>query len=306
MKKGGPSHPKTLALAHALGVPRVYALGILEQLFHWAYEYCPRGDIGKWPNPVIAGAVEWTKDVDILINGLISSGWLDKCQNNRLIIHDWKDHAPTWLKGALGRKGETFAVLDLISSNLSIGATTSPTYGATIAGRVGKGKGKVRKDEVDVVVDKWNTFAEKTGLNVVKRMNSQRISKTKLRLSTEGFSFDEILDIIPKCPFLLGHKEDWKVSFNWLIANDENWVKVIEGSYISKDDQNNGRPSNEPKWFGNNTVLAGELRDIIISMKNDEEPSSLIKDTISEKMVALGADPDKEFESLMEYMEKQK
>ena len=44
------------------------------------------------------------------------------------------------------------------------------------------------------------------------------------------------MNIIAKTPFLKGvNKRGWKVDFDWLIANDTNYVKVLEGKYKQED-----------------------------------------------------------------------
>jgi hypothetical protein len=64
MRRAALRHPKTLALAALLGIPRTHAVGILECLFDWAADAAPQGNIGKWKNIVIAGALDWTGDPD--------------------------------------------------------------------------------------------------------------------------------------------------------------------------------------------------------------------------------------------------
>jgi hypothetical protein len=47
MKRGTPEHPKTAHLMAALSIPRPYAVGILELLWHFTARYAPRGDVGR-------------------------------------------------------------------------------------------------------------------------------------------------------------------------------------------------------------------------------------------------------------------
>ncbi len=107
MKRGTPDHPKTEALSIALGIDGAKAVGTLELLWHFTAKFAPQGDIGKWPDDAIAKAVRWS-DKDgtpaQLVRGLVNSGWLDYCQQRRLIVHDWDDHADESVKKALKRK----------------------------------------------------------------------------------------------------------------------------------------------------------------------------------------------------------
>lgn len=108
MKREGLRHPKTLDLMSRLSINRREAIGLLDLLLDWAMDYAPCGDIGKWSNGVIAGAVEWTGNADDLVNALVGSGWLDENDLHRLVIHDWPDHAPTFHRAKLKKLGLEF------------------------------------------------------------------------------------------------------------------------------------------------------------------------------------------------------
>lgn len=93
MKRGTPSHPKTLDLAAYLRLERWGAVGILEGLFHFVATYARRGDIGRMTDRQIATGVGWEGDPEQLVEGLVSAGWLDACPCHRLRLHDWPEHA---------------------------------------------------------------------------------------------------------------------------------------------------------------------------------------------------------------------
>jgi len=93
MKRGGPMHPKMLALANGLGIERCHAVGIIESIWHFAGQYARRGDIGRHDDAAIADAIGWTGDATKLIEVLVAKRWLDRCPCHRLRIHDWPDHA---------------------------------------------------------------------------------------------------------------------------------------------------------------------------------------------------------------------
>jgi hypothetical protein len=78
MKRGTPDHPKVYALAEALGIRRPAALGHLELLFHFAAQYAPRGDAGRYPDKRIAAATGWPGKAEKLIESLVTTGWLDR------------------------------------------------------------------------------------------------------------------------------------------------------------------------------------------------------------------------------------
>lgn len=93
MKRGGPAHPKTLALAAILGIERWGAVGIVESLAHFAMAYSRRGDIGRHRDAAIAEGIGWRGEPARLIEALVESGFLDTCPCHRLRIHDWPHNA---------------------------------------------------------------------------------------------------------------------------------------------------------------------------------------------------------------------
>jgi hypothetical protein len=119
LKRGTPDHPKLLALARALGVHRVVAVGTLELLWHWTARYAPRGDVGRYPDESIAQGVLWDGDPSALTRALAASGWLDECSEHRLIVHDWAQHADDATKKHLSRNNLQFACVSRQSPDKS-------------------------------------------------------------------------------------------------------------------------------------------------------------------------------------------
>lgn len=87
------------------------------------------------------------------------------------------------------------------------------------------------------VVDLWNSFCEKHPvLTKIKEVSEKRRLKLKKRYEKESFrNFQAILSEFEKQPFLLGENErKWTAGIDWLVENDTNYVKVLEGFYMSK------------------------------------------------------------------------
>ena len=65
--------------------------------------------------------------------------------------------------------------------------------------------------------------------------------KRKQKLTTRWQEFEKVgepyevwqklVEIIKNSKFLLGEAGDWKCSFDWLVDNSTNWLKVYEGHY---------------------------------------------------------------------------
>ena len=100
-------HTKLKRLVRALKVPQYAAVGILESLWHLTAREAPEGNIGKLSNEDIAAWIDWECDSDDLIAALVTAGWIDHDTDNRLVIHDWHEHADDATKLAMKRKAAT-------------------------------------------------------------------------------------------------------------------------------------------------------------------------------------------------------
>jgi hypothetical protein len=97
-------HTKLKRLVRALKVPQYAAVGILESLWHLTAREAPEGNIGKLSNEDIAIWIDWDGDSDALIYALVASGWIDEDEYQRLMIHDWQEHADDATKKAMDRQ----------------------------------------------------------------------------------------------------------------------------------------------------------------------------------------------------------
>ena len=96
-------------------------------------------------------------------------------------------------------------------------------------------------DELQTFVKVWNEYAEKFNLTRVEKLTKSRRNKLKTRLRenpTFLMAFDKALQQLEDNSFLRGeNKNGWKINFDWLISNDTNYVKVIEGAYKDKAEE---------------------------------------------------------------------
>ena len=109
MKTGTAAHPKFMRLMQESGLSRPLCVGLLELTWHFAYEYSPSGDIGKWDDALIEENVGWTGERGVWISTLCATGWLCASKEHRLVIHDWPDHIPEFIKKRHQRRGLTMA-----------------------------------------------------------------------------------------------------------------------------------------------------------------------------------------------------
>lgn len=100
---------KFAKLKRRLKLSQWQTIGVLEAIWLFTQHNAPDGAIGRHCNDDIAAWCEWDGDADDLIDSLVFSGWLDECQDNRLVVHDWAEHCPTFIKGNFSKHGREFA-----------------------------------------------------------------------------------------------------------------------------------------------------------------------------------------------------
>lgn len=86
----------------------------------------------------------------------------------------------------------------------------------------------------------WNLMAREKGLTKVISIPKTRENKLRSRFQEEPFrqNIEKIFAEIKDSDFLLGQNDrNWKIDFDWLIENDRNYLKVLEGKYKNKEAQ---------------------------------------------------------------------
>lgn len=81
------------------------AVGLLERLWHCASSDAIRGDIGRLSDDEIAEAIGWFGSAKEIVAILVETRWLDVSEQYRLVVHDWHDHAPTYVRGNAAKVG---------------------------------------------------------------------------------------------------------------------------------------------------------------------------------------------------------
>jgi hypothetical protein len=81
---------------------------------------------------------------------------------------------------------------------------------------------------VEPYKDLWNLFASETGLSPIKKINTTRQKKWNIRIKEESFDFVGVLRLAKDSEFI--RSGSW-FGFDWVIENDSNYLKVLEGNY---------------------------------------------------------------------------
>ena len=142
MKRGTPQHPKTYALARALGCRRAEAVGYLELLWHFTAQYAPCGDIGRHSDDAIESGCDWGGASGALVVALSETRWLDVSTTNRLVVHDWHEHADQGVRNHLQAQRKSFVTT---KGRTRVGPTLNPSrtlvQPGSDQGSQGKGNG---------------------------------------------------------------------------------------------------------------------------------------------------------------------
>jgi hypothetical protein len=88
----------------------------------------------------------------------------------------------------------------------------------------------------------WNSL--RGPLPQVREFTDSRRRKIKVRM-TQGLTLAKFEEVVRRCvstPFLVGENDrGWQADFDWLIENDTNMAKVMEGKYEHGGNGGNGR-----------------------------------------------------------------
>lgn len=106
MKVGTLNHLKTKRLKRRLNIPLYQTVGLLETLWQITTESADAGDIGRFSDEDIALALEWEGDPGELVAAMVETGWLDHDPVHRLVVHDWLDHAPEFIKERVRKRDQ--------------------------------------------------------------------------------------------------------------------------------------------------------------------------------------------------------
>lgn len=274
MKHQTPESMKFRKLQRRLGVSRLVTVGTLELLWLATQKNAPQGDIGRFSDEELAVECEWEGDPSALVNALVECGWLDRCREHRLVVHDWEEHAPGWVKRQLARHKRSFVT---VSRLLPV---TDDTQEATPKERKGKEtqpnltKGKETQPNLSVNEDvdgqritpedflaRWNAFAKKTPkISPIRSLTKDRKKKLATRLAESGW-LDTFKISLKQLPLGETEGSTWQPGFDWLIRNETNAARLAEGefSWRNKDD-----PARE-KRQANLRRIAAEQREVEIA-----------------------------------------
>jgi len=110
-------------------------------------------------------------------------------------------------------------------------------------GKEGKGKERKGKEEegeaasptARLLFDLWNKHATQSKMLLARELSRIRSAKCLKRLNERPIGeWEQVFSQVAKTPFLMGNNQrKWRASFDWIIDNSDNAIKVLEGKYDS-------------------------------------------------------------------------
>ncbi len=130
-------------------------------------------------------------------------------------------------------------IITLLSNSTIPMAITDNTYSQFRK----KPMNKNDKENIININNILSHFSEKKCFSKVNKLTDSRKKKLLARLQEQGEeNIIKAIDIASESDFLKGKNDrNWKMDFDWLIANDTNIVKVLEGKYCNKTKEEKGR-----------------------------------------------------------------
>jgi hypothetical protein len=262
-----PRHTKVRKLIRRLGAQGMVSL---LWLWLYAADSRQTGVLVGMTAEDIELAAEWPGESGQFVAVLKELRWLDEDDSGALSLHDWADWQP-WIVHAPERsesarvaataRWEDAARMHTASAahprrmrllrkrnapspspNLSLAIQEEKTAApAPAAAANGNGKApEVEAVKPEDLLEGWNEHCTPLGLSRVKELTATRRKHALLRLHEHPKPefWETVFGGIRTSPFLKGlgkpRKEGekaFRVSFDWLLENDTNAVKIFEGKY---------------------------------------------------------------------------
>ena len=96
----------------------------------------------------------------------------------------------------------------------------------------------------EAIKESWNLLVSRKPLLVgIVKLSDERRKHLKNRYSNAHYkkNINDVMHRVERSKFLLGYNDrKWTASFDWLISNDTNYLKILEGKYDDRVTQRNG------------------------------------------------------------------
>lgn len=254
-------HPKTYALATALNADIPTAVGVLHMMWHLTLKFAWRdGDLSKFNAVFIAQSIGYRGQPIDLIQALQKTGWLDD-----MVVHDWLEYAGKIVRDRLyNEERRNTASNDVLPRKITatvpdrtVPNPTKPTPESPAPALPDAPRGGLPFQDF---LKAWNGNCG--ALPRISALTDKRKAKVRQRWNDrpDMAYWLAVIRRMAKSRFMAGGSErGWVADFDWLITNDTNHVKVMEGKYDEKEHLPNGR--NGSAGILHDTPLARRIRE---------------------------------------------
>lgn len=190
------------------------------------------GDIYKYRlNTSEQDSKKWLKE-------LLDAGVIYKVEHNHkefIIIKNWKEHQR--VTNPSKRRYINEKDLNKIVSNKTLNSVSQESMGCK---EKEKEKEEIERERVkaastalpsvEEIFSYWNSKEKLPTAQITK----SRLTKLKARVKENGFleNYQVVIDKLAASDFCTGENDrGWKANFDWLVKNDVNYVKVLEGQF---------------------------------------------------------------------------
>jgi hypothetical protein len=114
-------------------------------------------------------------------------------------------------------------------------------------------RNQIGQAEASEIVSRWNTLATEFGLCTVQKLSPKRTKALNAR-KKDGMieRLEEVFSRIKASPFLQGLKPgiDWRADFDFVFCSTNNWLKILEGKYNDRTEENKRAITTPAKFAG--------------------------------------------------------
>lgn len=230
-------HHKVLRMAMKIGIKPAHLIGHLHCLWWNVLELREDGDISVWTAKEVATYAEYEGKAEDFDKALDDERFTIRI-NGRRLINDWLDYAGRYLQAKYRshNREKWEYIKNLYNQSNQPNSTYLPTGHSPSLGQTAQSDQSITKTAEDIK-NKWNAKMPFK----IKEITGKRLEKLRVRLKEDSFinEFDEIMNKIIASDFLSGKKPskehpNFKADFDWIIANNTNYIKILEGKYDGK------------------------------------------------------------------------
>lgn len=234
-------------------------------LLNWVkYNQIANGNVGK----CVIGELQTTKNIEFALEFLKKLPKINNSKDRNLEI-----------EGAC--KG-------LLQKNKPIGSKQSSTETPTEEETETKPPTQPQSD-LESVQEIWNSFAKQHKLSQIKDLTTDRKAKLRKRLENPLFKLYDILEVIKTNDFLKGGgSTGWKVSFDFIIENELNYLKILEGNYNGNGQHQKNGFTNTSKFGESEIERQRQLNAELLAERGYKTPDTAGSNTDTSEIIRVG------------------